>query len=336
MKLHMLFKDHEYMAALIDGIGRTDNSIVIEIIDSYSSFRKLSDAFILTDVNNEKQLLTAINESGNCFVLFSKGETVSFNSKSNESIFVKRIFMYQNINSIIAQIKSAYNELVCVSNEESVSVAEETYISGINLLGVLCDGNNNRAISVSDRMARQIIYRTGDKVSRITLCGINSDELYVSCKDSNCKVSVNDTKAELCIHKLVYLIEGSKNVPREEMLYEDAFGIGKIRMQSGLNTINELNLGVIRAIINQIKSYGYRHVILVFGDHISSKNVELIASCNSVLWIDEIGSEDLYAKVKNDIGSKVSTMDWQRLNVNSIEKPIDIWIDEYVSSICEK
>lgn len=335
VKIYMLFNDYDYMSALIDEISKSDNSIVIEIIESYSAMRKLNNSFLLTDIVTEKYFIPIVRENSNTVVLMTKDTRIATNDDNSERIFYKRILKYQNVNNIIAQIKEAWNDVYHASEMTSFNVKDSMCVDGINLIGVMCDGNNIRALSVSDRMARQVIYRTGDNVAIVSLCGIahrQSKAEYISSEnDLN-----EDLSNNLGMHKFVYLLENSMTIPKEFLVREDTFGVGTLMLPYGINPLMDIESEIILAMLIQMKSYGYHHILLVFGDHITRKNFELIAKCTSILWINETRDENIYIKVRESLNFGFIDENWCVLDVLGNEKPLDIWIDDYVSSICKK
>lgn len=302
LKLLMLFRDREYMNVLSECLVKTDNNMIIEIVKSGKIQVDVSDCCLITDLSKSDVNEMIPNTVKLPVICVTSDEEMISNANG-----INVIFKYQNINSIISEIKSTMGE----HNKPSVKLS---VYRNCKVIAVCCDGNNLRAFDVAYRISSQFIYRTGEKSAIFPLVSFISDA-FSDNQGGN-------------IRKLVYMLESGNDIPKEMLIHEESAGSGIVALPAGINPFNALSFDLMSETIEIIRSYGYRYVILLIGDCLNERNLSLLQIANEIFWIDErAGSHKGYELISSHMDDNA---DVTYMNIRNMETTLDVWIDNHI------
>lgn len=302
MRINLVMEDREYMKALIEAIGRADSNVFINVTTLEECINY--EGIVLTDYR-PSTVCRVIDPSSKEFVY------VVVRRLDNDEDYegLNTVFKYSNIVTILSELKLLVNE---------GSVQGKHLETAIDLIAVLSDGNNYRGFEVAERLAKQLIYRTGD---RIALIQLNN-------------VITNGSEINGIVHRLIYLLENGKAVPREMLLKEDEFGVSEVRLPAGINPLCSVDYEIVSRIFSLIEDYGYQRIILYIGDAFTETGTRFLERCRSVIWISDNANFALAEKCVNTLPIN-SGADIRYCSYRNAYEPIDIWIDNYVAARLE-
>ena len=248
MQIAILINDVEYREALIDRLSCYDNDLLVNVINGSSSFNK--DSLILTDIepaNLEKDLLRRLRPR----TIFL---TASFSPDAKETE-CHRFFKYKSVADLLSEASLVYKDWhgIGYGRDHSAKII------------AVCFENDALASDKCMSLARQIVYRRGDRVLVLSLSYIND-------------YGLDDAEDINRFAKMMYSISTGRHDAAYGHTYTDSYGISALRLKKGRNPIAHLEEDELMSVITSMAS-AFDTVILDVGTCFRKQN--LIISENS-------------------------------------------------------
>ena len=255
MQIGILINDREYREALIERLSDYDNDLFVNVITGPDSFSK--DCLILTDIEPkriEKEQLTRLIPR----TLFL---TVSSVSDEDETE-CHRAFKYSSVAELLSEASIVYKDWHGIGYGRDHSA---------KIIAVCSD---NDAVS-GDRcmsLARQIIYRKGDKVLVIGLSYIN---------DYGC----DDTGPVNRFARMMYAISTGRHDAAYGYTNTDSYGVSALILQKGRNPLAFLDGDELMGVISSLASL-FDTLILDIGTCYREENMLAVENSDNILFFE--------------------------------------------------
>lgn len=274
MQIAILINDSEYREALVERLSCYDNDLLVNVINGSTSFNK--DSLILTDIepaNLEKDLLRKLSPR----TIFL---TASFSPETGETD-CHRFFKYKSVADLLSEASLVYKDWrgVGYGRDHSAKII------------AVCFENDSVSHDKCMSLARQIVYRRGDRVLVLGLSYIN---------DYGCD-EIGDVNR---FARMMYSISTGRHDAAYGHTYTDTYGISALMLKKGKNPLSDLDEEELMRVISSMAS-SFDTVILDIGTCYRKQNLILAENSDNIVLF-EVGrrSVDLNDFLSDDAASK--------------------------------
>lgn len=269
MQLGILINDSEYREALVDRLSCYDNDLLVNVINGSESFSK--DSLILTDIDPDalgKDLLTKLRPR----TIFL---TAADSPGAGESDY-HRFFKYRSVGDLLSEASIVYKDWLGITYGRDHSA---------KIIAALFE---NDAVSYDKCMslARQIIYRRGDRVLVASLSYLN---------DYGC----DDTGDINRFAKLMYSISKGRHDAVYGFTYTDSYGISAFLLDKGRNPLAYLDGDELMSVIASTATM-FDTLILDIGTCYRKQNLIISEQSDKIVFFENgrrcIGLEKMLSR----------------------------------------
>jgi hypothetical protein len=286
MKLKLLFKDREYLKALVDAFSRSDKEFFAEIARDLSM---KPDTLLLTDRLRCEFSDEAIRRIGAGTVFLTPFRPDG--DISGEGPY--EIFKYERVSEMLADLHLCYY----------LYTGEKSRPSGHSRkLAVFSDSASADSTAISEIVARHTAYDTGGRVLLLPLG-------YLS------RSSCGDTCDMRIFRRFMYFAEQNRDFPADFFFRRDEYGVYRVPGFSGLNPFSRLDSAVLDRLTDRLAGKYFDTVVLDIGAFYSEANLGVIRKADSFFYIvtDPVNSD----KVLGEITEGADSIDIFTLDVCS-------------------
>ena len=276
MHIGILINDREYREALVERLLSYNNDLLVSVINGHDAFSK--DSIILTDIDPdslEKELLAKLTP-----------RTVFLSpliKEDNVRLEYHTLFKYCSVTDLLSEASLVYREYHGGGFERDHSA---------KIISV-CFENDAATYDKCMSLARQIIYRRGDRVLVISLSYIN---------DYGCD-EIGDINR---FARMMYSISTGRNDASYGFTYTDSYGVSSLMLRKGRNPLAYLDEEGLESVITSA-AFLFDTLILDIGTCFRDENLILIDNSDSIVFFENgrrsidlselIGKKDLSSMI---------------------------------------
>ncbi len=269
MQLGILINDSEYREALVERLSNYDNDLLVNVINGSEPFSR--DSLILTDIDPstlDKDLLAKLIPR----TIFL---TASFPSDAKETDY-HRVFKFGRVADLLSEASFLYRDWhgIGYGRNHSAKIITAWF------------ENDAASYDRSMALARQIVYRKGDRVLVIGLGFIN---------DYGCDQACDINR----FAKMMYSISTGRNDAAYGHTYIDSYGISALMLPKGRNPLAYLDEDELMDVIASMASM-FDTLILDMGSCYRKQNLIISENSDSIVYFESgrryIGLEKMFGK----------------------------------------
>ena len=275
MQIAILINDSEYREALVERLSCYDNDLLVNVINGTTSFNK--DSLILTDIdpNNLEQDILCRLRPRTIFL------TAAFSPGTGDAD-CHRVFKYKSVSDLLSEASLVYKDWrgIGYGRDHSAKII------------AVCFENDSVSYDKCMSLARQIVYRRGDRVLVLGLSYIND----YGCEDTG---DVNR------FARLMYSISTGRQDAAYGHTYIDSYGISALMLKRGKNPLAYLDEDELMRLITSMAA-SFDTVILDIGTCYRKQNLILSENSDNIVLF-EVGRRlvDLENLLCEDAATKV-------------------------------
>lgn len=254
MQIGILINDKEYREALIERLSDYDNDLFVNVITGPDSFSK--DCLILTDIDPgriEKEQLTR---------LIPRTLFLTASSFNDDETDCHRAFKYSSVAELLSEASIVYKDWHGIGYGRDYSAK----------IIAVCSDNDTASSDRCMSLARQIIYRKGDRVLVIGLGFIND----YGCDEAG---SVNR------FARMMYAISTGRHDAAYGYTYTDSYGVSALILKKGRNPLAFLDGDELMGVISSLATL-FDTLILDIGTCYREENMIVVESSDNILFFE--------------------------------------------------
>lgn len=255
MQIAVLINDSEYRDALVERLLSYNNDLLVNVITGATAFSR--DSLILTDIDPatlEKDLLMKLKPR-TVFI------SASFSRNPAETDY-HRFFKYRTVSDLLSEVSLVYKEWHGIGYERDHSA---------KIISVFFE-NDAASYDKCMSLARQIVYRRGDKVLVVGLSYIND----YGCDDNG---DINR------FAKMMYSISSGRHDASYGHTRSDSYGISTLILPKGKNPLAYLDEEELLGVISSMAAM-FDTLILDMGTCYRKQNFTIAENSDSLILFE--------------------------------------------------
>ncbi len=275
MQIAILINDGEYRDALVERLTCYDNDLLVNVINGSTAFNK--DSLILTDVDPSALGKDVLNKLIPRTIFL----TASLSGAGRETDY-HCLFKYKSVSDILSEASLVYKDWRGIGYGRDYSA---------KIISVFFE-NDASAYDKCMSLARQIIYRRGDKVLVMSLS-------YINDYGREDKGDINR------FARMMYSISTGRNDAAYGHTYTDSYGVSALILKNGKNPLAYLEEEDLMGVIASMAA-SFDTLILDMGTCYRKQNLTISENSDNTIFF-EVGRRyiDLEKMLSDDALSKV-------------------------------
>ncbi len=304
MRLRLIIRDTEYRQAMIAVISDADKDIYAEISDDIYDSNIMANTIIITDVpveNVDSAFLKANRER----IVFLTSDQKDRLHRDDECR-IHRLFKYNSISSILAD----------VSQINYWWTGESTASTGTARIYAVISDDAEISRSVSQALARQIMFRHGSELMVLSLSYLN-------------EYAALDEKDRSKFARLMYYMDIGREYSIDGFTYSDSYGTKYLRLPRGLNPLAYFDGKTLDRFVTEMCQKHFETVILDIATTYSSANIRVLNKADNIIFVrtEENKLDPGELTEKEEILRRMSVLPVGESN------GIELRLDDYVKKI---
>lgn len=304
MRLRLIISDADYRQAMTAVIADTDKDIYAEIADDIYDRNIMENTIIITDLPDESidRAFMQVNKDRIIFLTSDQKDRLHRDDEST----IHRLFKYNSISNILAD----------VSQINYWWTGESTASTGTARLYAVISDAADISKSVTQALARQIMFRHGSELLVISLSYLN-------------EYAASDETDRSKFARLMYYMDIGRDYSIDSFTYTDSYGIKYLRLPRGLNPLAYFDEKTLDRFVNEMCQKHFATVILDIATTYRNANKRLLNMADNIIFVrtEEDKLDPRTLSEKEEVLHRMSVLPLGESN------GIELRIDDYVKKI---